>query len=82
MIWVNVKSCKFILCGVQHWKSKCKNKCNVQNVISTWGGRQIHNVFGDGPTKWTIGKKITIKTFVLWDASQLIKLIIWITINT
>jgi hypothetical protein len=34
----------------------------------------FHNVFGDRPTKWLIAKK-TIKTFVLWDAAQLIKLI-------
>jgi len=35
----------------------------------------FHNVFGDRPTKWPAATKKTIKTFVLWDAPQLIKLI-------
>jgi len=40
-------------------------------VISTWGGGKFHNFFGEKKKK----KKKTIKTFVLWDAPQLIKLI-------
>ncbi len=44
-------------------------------MISTWGVRGLHNVFGDGPTKWPNARKKTIKTIMLWDAPQLIKLI-------
>jgi hypothetical protein len=32
-------------------------------------GERLHNVFGDSPTKWPIAK-----TFVFWDAPQLIKI--------
>jgi hypothetical protein len=42
------------------------------------GRGDFHNVFGNRPTEWPIAKekrkkeRKTIKTFVLWDAPQLI----------
>jgi len=45
-------------------------------VIFLFGAGVSHNLLDDKPTKWFIVGKKKIKTFVLWDASKLIKLTI------
>jgi hypothetical protein len=48
------------------------------NINFYLGRRGFHDVFGDELIEWPIAKKNKnhiIKTFVLWDAPQLIKLI-------
>ncbi len=48
-------------------------QCNRYDFFFSMGG--FHNAFGYRPTKWLIAKKKKIKTFVFWNAPQLINMI-------
>jgi hypothetical protein len=52
----------------------CGQVLKIENVISTWGGVAFHNFLVIGQLDGPLQKKI-IKTFMLWDPPQLIKLI-------